>query len=329
MKKMEVVTVGSALKDITFYSDEIDIINNPRNLLKQKLMAVEYGAKIEIDDVFVNYGGGALNVGVGLHNFGLRVAPLINIGKDLAGQEIYYFLKNKKIDLSLVKIDKSHATGFSLILTCAKDREHTIFTHKGSSLYLELPNLKAIKTDWFYVSALSMPRWNFLMTKICQRASQSANTKMPVKIVWNPGGRQLKDFAKMKPLLPMVEVLIVNKDEAIELVWNMFKWKIAKEKINQPHYLLEQLKNMGVKYAVITAGARGVYGLDDKNKYYYVPSKSKHVVDTVGAGDAFGSGFLAGFQRLGNFQKALELGIKNSAAVLTQIGAQNGLLKKI
>ena len=329
MKHVDVVTIGSALKDITFYSDQIEVLKNSPDLKRQKLMAMEYGAKIEVENAYVNYGGGALNVGVGLHNFGLKVAPLINIGNDLAGQEIYYFLKKKKIDLSLVKIDKNRATGFSLILTTPVDNEHVIFAFKGSSRFLQLPNVDQIKADWFYVSALSMPGWQNMISKLVKRVSLSKDSKKPIKIAWNPGSKQLKDYQKMKPLLPLVEVLILNKDEAIELVLNMFKWKVDKNKVNQPRYLLDQLKKTGVKYAIITAGSHGVYGIDDKGKYHYQASKSKYIVDTVGAGDAFSSGFLAGFHKSGKFEKGLILGIRNSAAVLTKIGAQNGLLTKM
>ena len=54
---------------------------------------------------------------------------------------------------------------------------------------------------------------------------------------------------------------------------------------------------------------------------------NSRIVDTVGAGDAFGSGLLAGLIRFEDFEKALKIAIRNSAAVLCRVGAQNGLLK--
>jgi sugar/nucleoside kinase (ribokinase family) len=325
MKKLEVVTIGSAIKDIMFYSDEISILKNKKDLLRQNLIAVEYGAKIEIDKVFVNYGGGALNVAVGLKRFGFKVAPLIRVGKDWVGQEIYYFIKDKKIDSSLVQVDHEHPTGFSVILTAAQDKEHTIFTHKGASCFLRVPaNFKQTKTDWFYVSALSIDHWEKEFEKIVEYVVRPS---VDTKIMWNPGSRQLKDYRQVRAFLPQVEVLLVNKDEAIELALNLFGRKINKAKINQTRYLLDSLKVTGVKNVIITAGSRGAYGLDRDFHYYYRKAEAKKIVDTVGAGDAFGSGFLAGYLLYHDFAKALHLGIKNSAGVLSEIGAQNGLLK--
>ena len=131
----------------------------------------------------------------------------------------------------------------------------------------------------------------------------------------------------MKKLLPAIDLLIVNKDEAIELVLNMSVKKLDKKKLNQMRYLLDALHDLGAKNVVITAGTRGAYGLDQEHKYYFHKSQAKKIVDTVGAGDAFASGFLAGLVAYRDFQRALLLGIKNSAGVLTEIGAQNGLIE--
>jgi len=57
--------------------------------------------------------------------------------------------------------------------------------------------------------------------------------------------------------------------------------------------------------------------------------KEKKRVDTTGVGDAFGSSFVAGLELYkGNIQKAMHLGVKNTASVVSQQGAQNGLLNK-
>ena len=52
-------------------------------------------------------------------------------------------------------------------------------------------------------------------------------------------------------------------------------------------------------------------------------------VNTTGAGDAFGSGFLAGFiNSNSNAKTALHLGMLNATAVIMHNGAQKGLLTK-
>ena len=323
MKNFDVVTVGSALKDIMFYSDEIGIIKNPKNdPLREKLMTVEYGAKIPVKKVFVNYGGGALNVAVGLKNFGVNSSPMVTVGKDQVGKEIYSYLKSQKIDTYLMRVDSEEKTGFSIIMTAVKDREHTIFTHKGASDNLEVFNLKNFRTKWFYVSSLTNHDWAYQFDKIVRQ------TKRNVKIAWNPGSLQLEESEKMIGFLPEIEVLILNKDEAIELVKNDNP-RTVKTRLNDSKYLLRKIKAYGPQKVVITQGVRGAVAIDELNNYFYAPAVSviHRIVDTVGAGDAFSSGLLAGLVKWEDFEKALRLGIRNSANVLYRVGAQNGLLK--
>lgn len=322
MKTFEVVTIGSALKDIMFYSDELFVLKNEGDVRRQKLLAVEYGAKIAINDVFVNYGGSAMNVAVGLDNFGIRAAPMVNVGYDQVGKEIYSYLKSKGISSLLLRVDKRKRTGFSIILTAAKDKEHTIFSYKGASEDLEIFGLRDFRTDWFYVAPLGMKSWALEFEKIEREARRG------VKIAWNPGERQLNEAKTFIRFLSLIEILILNKDEAVELVKND-KPRTSKTKLDDSRFLLKTIKDFGPRNVVITQGPRGAAAIDAKNRFYYEPahSVSERIVDTVGAGDAFASGLVAGFIRSHDFGKALTLAIRNSAAVLYRVGAQNGLLK--
>ncbi|KKR04363.1 MAG: Carbohydrate kinase [Parcubacteria group bacterium GW2011_GWC2_39_14] len=322
MKIFDVVTVGSALKDIMFYSDKVSVIENPKNILEQKLLSMEYGTKIPIDEVHVNYGGGGLNVAVGLKNFGLDVAPMVNLGDDLVGKEVFYYLRKNSIDTSLINVERKAKTGFSIVVTSKKDKEHTIFTYKGASSSLKLPGLRSFRTSWFYVSALSGKNWAIEFEKIVRQ------TRRNIKIVWNPGLVQLKDYNMTKKFLPFIDVLILNKDEALELVCNLNK-KIKRVTLKNGFVLLDRLKELGPLNVIVTRGEKGVLAIDEHGRKYNLVAKSdkKRIVDTVGAGDSFGSGFLAGWMRWLNFEKALWLGLKNATQNLYKIGAQNGLLK--
>jgi len=287
-----------------------------------KLLAMEYGAKIAIEDVFVNYGGGAMNVAVGATNFGIKSSPMIYIGKDNVGKEVFDYLKKQKISTDLVYVDKEHKTGFSIVISSSKDKEHTIFTFKGASNHLQVHSLRNFTTKWFYVSSLTNKDWQNEFDKITRQ------TKKGVKIAWNPGELQLRSQKTLINFLNYIEVLIVNKSEAIELI-SRTKKKASKKKLDDKQYLLKELQKLGSQKVVITLGEKGVCALDEKDQYYYYPSQSnqKRIVDTVGAGDAFSSGLMAGLIKFKNFDKALQLGIRNSSSVLYRVGAQNGLLK--
>ena len=44
MKKFDCLTIGSATQDIMFYTDEAVILKNPKDIIRQKLIAFKYGA---------------------------------------------------------------------------------------------------------------------------------------------------------------------------------------------------------------------------------------------------------------------------------------------
>jgi fructokinase len=89
----------------------------------------------------------------------------------------------------------------------------------------------------------------------------------------------------------------------------------------------------GAKLVCITQGADGVTGYT-ANHEVFVPSERAEVVDTVGAGDTFNSGTLAGLDRLGCLSKArianltaeeireaLHLGVRVAAVTVSRAGA--------
>jgi ribokinase len=316
MKHFEVVTVGAAVKDIMILHPLIKH-NKIKNLLE-----IPAGGKIPVPHVFVNYGGGAMNVAVGLNNFGIKTAPMVCVGKDVVGKEIYSHLRKEGIDPGLIQADSTEATGFSIVLSSESDREHVIFTRKGASSNVAVKDLSQFSTEWFYIAALDMEDWTVEADKLMRQ------TKKGVKIAWNPGVRQLNDWKKLLKFLPFAEVLILNRDEAEKLVKNVNP-KISKASLKNSRTLLAKVLELGALNVVITQGSKGVIALDEHGQHYIHPALSitHKIVDTVGAGDAFSSGFLAALIRWEDFGKAIQVGLRNSANVLYRVGAQNGLLK--
>ena len=82
---------------------------------------------------------------------------------------------------------------------------------------------------------------------------------------------------------------------------------------------------MGPKVVVITNGCNGVYVATNEFIYFH-PSMKVNVVNTVGAGDAFGSCFVGSLMLGSSITQALRNGIVNSASVLEDLGAKKGLL---
>ncbi len=321
MHKYDFFTIGGGIEDITIYTNDTRFIDNHNDLLAQKLMAFEYGAKLGVEKSFSTFGGGAANAAVCFSKLGFKTAALIALGEDNRGQRMIENLKKFKVNTNFIQQIKGAETGFTFIIVGA-DKEHISFTSRGanSALTIGAKEIKEInQAKWAYLTSLS-GKWQQVLKNIF-------NTK--AMIVWNPGRMQLiAGYQALAPYLAKTEILTLNKDEAIELVLSDKKNKIKDSPFfNDIHNLLKIIKSYGPKIVVITNGIFGAYGYDGEKIYFQKILRAKKTVDTTGAGDAFGATFAAGIGLFkGDIKKAMHAAIKNAASVVEKQGAQNGLL---
>jgi len=323
MLKNKTICIGGSIEDISLETKEGILINNKKDILRQNLLAFEYGAKIKIDKSEDSFGGGASNAAISLSRLGLSVSTLVCVGNDERGKRMLANFKNHKVNTSLIQ-KLPGKSGFSFILI-GQGNEHIVFSSRGVSDQLTIGEKeeKAIKkVDWVYLSSLS-GKWKSALQNIFKIKNN--------KVVWNPGGRQLAaGVGVLSRYLLKTEVLIMNKDEAIELVVSHKKYRSKDNKfLNNTKSLLIVLKSWGPNIVIITEGKKGAMAFDGKDFYTQRIIKAQRVIDTTGVGDAFASSFLAGMILYKNdIQRSLLLGVRNAASVISVHGAQNGLILK-
>ena len=320
MVKNTITTIGGATRDIMFYTEDMILLDNKQDLLRQKLIAFEYGAKIYSKEVYLTFGGGGMNTAVNFKGLGIKTQTVLSIGDDLIGQEILSTLRQKKISTRLIQQQKNILSGTSFIVNVGKFKEHVIFAYRGANNKIDLSPkvIKKINTPWIYLTSLS---GNFT-GKLSNLFTQV--TKKKIKLAWNPGSNQLKLGLKgLAKYMKQTAVFGVNRDEALELVMSV-KGKQTKDNIRS---ILKFLHSYGQELTVVTDGRKGAY-LYDGNKVYFHKALDRKGVNTTGAGDSFGSSLVAGLIKYKwDLDKALKLAIYSSNSVIMKIGAQEGLLK--
>lgn len=321
MKKFDFITIGGATRDILFKTDKDWIVKN-KDPKCERLMCFEHGAKIIPKEFHFCFGGGALNSATSIARLGLKVGTFINVGMGESKRSILKHLELEKIDGSLVSFSKKYYRGLSIFIV-DKGHDHTGFLYRGANNELSVKNWDFLKkTKWVYISSLT-GKSDLILKKLSQNLK-----KHKTHFAWNPGGTQLKKgFTGLKKLMPLANVFILNKDEAIELVLSKDKNFNFKDIFG----IIYEIKKWGPKIVVITDGQNGVYAFDGKKLLKAEAVKTK-VFDTTGAGDAFGSSFVAGLEIFkGDIKKSLVSASINASSVVSHIGAQNGLLpfKKI
>ncbi len=161
MPKFDIVTIGGAVRDITFYTNKGKIFSTPEDLTAQKMLAFEYGAKINVPEAYCSVGGGAANSAVSLARLGFKAATIVRIGKDEDGNHILNKFKKEKINTNFIQLDYKTLTGFSFILSLQKEKEHIAFSYRGANenLAIQSGKLEKIITPWLYLASLSGISW--------------------------------------------------------------------------------------------------------------------------------------------------------------------------
>jgi len=211
------------------------------------------------------------------------------------------------------------------VVLVGQDNEHIVFSNRAANAKLQISKFQLSKlknTKWIYMTSLS-GEWS--------KALDSVFSLKKAKIAWNPGHIQLKSgMGIISGYIKKTGVLIINKDEALELVASNKAYKNKPVKyLNDIDNLLKIIKKWGPEIVLITNGKYGAKAFDGKKLYYQKVIKEKMKIDTTGIGDAFGSSFIVGLNIFkGNIKKAMLLASRNAASVISKQGAQNGLLTK-
>lgn len=303
-----IVSLGSALQDI-YLIDHDDLA--PTTIGGEAIFGkVLVGSKVDIDKMSYEVGGGGVNSAITFARHGHEAIFIGNLAKDSAGDAITRVLDKEGVDTSYIDYVSSKSTGTSVILLDSKRGERTILTCRGASEKFDNfspDDLDLIQPDWLYVTTLRGDMNTLL--KFFEKAKS-----IGTKIMFNPGVRELTDVKKLIGLLEDVDVLLVNKQEAAQIVPGVLLTE-----------LLYRLNNY-VDTVIITDGAMGGIASNGSEAYRFGIYEDMHVKDATGAGDAFGSGFLAHLASGKSFKNSLVFASANSTAVVSKIGANRGAL---
>lgn len=303
--KPRMLAIGTATQDVFLRSKVFKPHREEDGKYYEQLLL---GAKLDVEEVIFATGGNAMNASITFARQGLESEFMGVVGTEPAGRVVLAELDDEGVSTRHLVQDEAFVTGYSTILL-APNGERTILRHHGRTVQdnghpLDLTAIE--HADWLYVSSLgSMP----LLEKVMSLAAKNG-----VQVAFNPATMELKHPDKIRALLDDVAVLLVNKDEMKTIVEGE---------------TLEELVRHGanlVRTVVVSDGPRGVMATDgDKivkaGMYDNVP-----VLDRTGAGDAFGSGFVAWHALGKSLEEAVVFASANATSVVAQIGATAGIL---
>lgn len=311
-KSFDLITIGGATFDMIVPPQDATVSEQGG----EKFLGYPYAKKVYMDQMFVGYGGGAANVAVGAARLGLRVSFMGAVGTKQLSQAIMENFATEKVDTEYVKHDYDHLAGQSIVLT-APDGERTILLYRGANNHLTEADINwphCTNTKWLYISSLSGES-DVLYNQVADTAREHG-----VKLVINPGATQIRRGPKgLHNALADSSVLILNEEEARELLRQQGK---AGETVPE---MLETLQAINQETVVITRGDEGSHVCDAEN-FYLMRAYGKNRINTLGAGDAYGSTLTAALIRGESLATSIRYASINAAAVVADYGAQQALL---
>ncbi|HEY6737188.1 MAG TPA: carbohydrate kinase family protein [Candidatus Saccharimonadia bacterium] len=304
---VKILTFGAATQDVFLTGKALHARRDVRT--RDYVETFPLGAKVDVENVYYDTGGGATNAAVTFARQGLEVGYVGKIGHDPAGAEVMRALGKEGVAVDRVVTDGKLSTGFSVIMV-ASNGERTILSHRGASHDLKAKDIaiRTLEADWFYISSLA---GNLdLLGKLLKHANNHG-----IQVALDPGQGELAQLKKLRALLPLVTVIKANAEE----LRTLFGGDNLADTVARAHGTCP--------YVVGTNGPTGSYAAIAGRLYQAGAYQKVKVVDRTGAGDAFGSGFVAALAKGLPVEDALSLGSANATGVVAQFGAKTGILK--
>lgn len=232
---------------------------------------------------------------------GTKVAFCGMIGNDSFGQLVESSLEAKKVDTRLLIHTDKFATGATICMSYGEDRAN--LTYPGAMEEMSLDDIDPAifkETKHVHISSIFMQSGvRKDLKKILELCKENGVTTS-LDTQWDPAETWQLDY---KEVLPLIDVFLPNEKE-LTLLTRSENLDEAVEKI-MPY----------INAAVIKQGSKGSLLLKkDGARTHMKPFLNEHVVDAIGAGDSFNSGFVSKFvegapleecQRYGNMTGAV------------------------
>jgi len=306
------LSIGGATYDIFVPLDRDTVQSGVTNT---PAFTLPLGNKIRVKNVVETCGGGASNTAVGLARLGCHAGFCGVVGDDQWGEALRRNFEQEGVDCSCLTVVEKEISSFSIILS-AGSGERVILYDPGTNDHLHdvtFDREHAGKTNWVYL--------NHIQQETCvieDDIIKMLSVESGPKLTWNPGGCQIDVGISAKKnclLLAHTHLLQLNKQEALQFT----KKKTVEDALQ---VLLEE----GVQIVLITDGKNGSVACDSQHIYRCPVPEENTVVDTTGAGDAFGTGVTWGLATGRSLPEALKAGTINATSVVGAVGAQAGLL---
>ncbi len=235
-------------------------------------------------------GGAVFNTAIALGRLGEQSAMFTGLSSDLFGDVLREKLAASHVDSTLCHVSDRPTTLAFVKLTDGQ-AEYAFYDENTAGRMLTVSDLPDVTAEALFFGGIS------LVVEPCASAYQALMLReAPTKLTMiDPNIRPsfIKDEASYRVRLSaMMAAADVIKTSDEDLDW-----------LTGQHDIPALFAATAAKVILLTRGSEGVT-IHTRDGQAHVPAQKAQVVDTVGAGDTFNAGFLAGLARSGHLNKA-------------------------
>ncbi len=275
----------------------------------------------EITSFAALVGGCPTNISVGTRRLGLKSALMTGVGNDRVGDFIKHFLNREGVEMKFTVTKPGHRTSAVLLGIQPPDKFPLIY-YRDNNADIEL-NIDDVLAAPIADSRLLLISGTGLSKEPSRSATQfaaevasSAGTDVVLDIDYRPDQwHDARAFGMtIRVTLPLCDIAIGTEDEIK-----------AATGATDPEDAVQRLL-AGVRKAVVfKRGADGASVYTKSGEVFNAQPFKIEVLNTLGAGDAFASGFIYGYLQGWGWAKAARMGNSTGAIVVTRQGCANDM----
>ena len=275
----------------------------------------------EITSFAALVGGCPTNISVGTHRLGLNSALLTGLGDDRVGDFIRHFLDREGVEMRFVPTKPGHRTSAVLLGIQPPDSFPLIYYRDNNAdIQLEIDDVIAAPvadSRLLLISGTGLSKEpSRSATQFAAELATSSGTEVVIDLDYRPDQwNDVRAFGiTTRVTLPLCDIAIGTEDEI----------KAATGEDNADAAVAVLLK--GVRKAVVfKRGGDGSTVYTTSGEVYPAPAFQIEVLNVLGAGDAFASGFIYGYLQGWGWAKAARMGNATGAIVVTRQGCANDM----
>lgn len=278
-------------------------------ILNQISRYPEVGKEVLASQMNLTLGSSSAIFASNLSTLGTSVAFAGKLGHDNFGDHIIASLKSRGVDTQHIIRSVKTSTGATIVLNFGEDR--AMVTYQGAMKYLTVADVSddAIRSaKHLHLSSIFLQ--NGLTQDLAQlfKKAKSFGLTTSIDPQWDPAE---KWDINLESLLPHVDIFMPNIKELCALT-----------RCADLQSGIDAIKPYA-KIVVVKNGSEGAYLWNGKNLLHQAPFLNQEVVDSIGAGDSFDSGFVHKYLQQKSLRECLEFGALTGAINTTRPGGTN------